>query len=217
MALLERVTSLLRANLNDLVDRAEDPEKMLKQLVLDMENQLLQVKTQVAMAIADQHLLEKKTEGHRIQAQEWSRKATLAVSRDRDDMAKQALARSLAETRSAEAFEEQLGDQRAQAELLRTNYHKLQQKLEDTKARCEVLRAMDRRAKVIGKAQKATVTLSHSAVDRYEERVMRQAATNHAHHVLNTPDVSDGFAEMERDEQVEALLEQLKNRRALSA
>ena len=60
MSLLERVGTLLRANLNDLVEKAEDPERMLKQIVLDMENQLLQVKTQVAIAIADQHLLEKK-------------------------------------------------------------------------------------------------------------------------------------------------------------
>ena len=60
MALLERVATLVRANLNDLVDKAEDPEKMLKQVTLDMENQLLQVKTQVAIAIADEHLLAKK-------------------------------------------------------------------------------------------------------------------------------------------------------------
>ena len=60
MALLERVGTLLRANINDLIEKAEDPEKLAKQLVLDMENQLLQVKTQVAIAIADQHLLQKK-------------------------------------------------------------------------------------------------------------------------------------------------------------
>ena len=59
MALLERVSTLVRANLNDLVDKAEHPEKMIKQVILDMQNQLLQVKTQVAIAIADQHLLEK--------------------------------------------------------------------------------------------------------------------------------------------------------------
>jgi phage shock protein A len=64
MSLLERVSTLLRANLNDLVEKAEDPERMLKQIVLDMENQLLQVKTQVAIAIADQHLLEKKRAEH---------------------------------------------------------------------------------------------------------------------------------------------------------
>src|ERR1700723_3364343 len=64
MALLERVGTLLRANVNDLIARAEDPEKLARQLVLDMENQLLQVKTQVAIAIADQHLLQKKKKEH---------------------------------------------------------------------------------------------------------------------------------------------------------
>ena len=60
MALLERVSTLIRANLNELIDKAEHPEIMIKQVILDMENQLLQVKTQVAIAMADQHLLEKK-------------------------------------------------------------------------------------------------------------------------------------------------------------
>ena len=65
MALLERVATLVRANLNDLIDKAEDPEKMIKQVILDMQNQLLQVKTQVAISIADQHVLEKKLAGER--------------------------------------------------------------------------------------------------------------------------------------------------------
>ena len=60
MALMERVATLVRANLNDLIDKAEDPEKMIKQVILDMQNQLLQVKTQVVIAIASRHLLEKK-------------------------------------------------------------------------------------------------------------------------------------------------------------
>ena len=65
MAVLERVATLIRANLNDLIDRAEDPEKMIKQVILDMENQLLQVKTQVAISMADQHLLQKKQRSRR--------------------------------------------------------------------------------------------------------------------------------------------------------
>ena len=68
MALMERVATLVRANLNDLIDKAEDPEKMIKQVILDMQNQLLQVKTQVAIAIADQHLLEKKRHGESRQS-----------------------------------------------------------------------------------------------------------------------------------------------------
>src|ERR1039458_948981 len=90
MSLLDRVSTLLRANLNDLVEKAEDPERMLKQIVLDMENQLLQVKTQVAIAIADQHLLEKKQAEQTEQAAEWRRKAELAVGKGQDDMARSA-------------------------------------------------------------------------------------------------------------------------------
>ena len=81
MALLERVATLMRANLNDLIDKAEDPEKMIKQVILDMQNQLLQVKTQVAISIADQHLLEKKQKESQDRASEWMRKAELAVDK----------------------------------------------------------------------------------------------------------------------------------------
>jgi phage shock protein A len=88
MAILERVSTLVRANLNDLIDRAEDPEKMIKQVILDMENQLLQVKTQVAISMADQHLLQKKRTEHQDRAAEWMRKAELAVDKHQDDLAR---------------------------------------------------------------------------------------------------------------------------------
>ena len=93
MALLERVSTLVRANLNDLIDKAEEPEKMIKQVILDMQNQLLQVKTQVAIAIADQHLLEKKKVENDDKVQEWMRKAELAVDKKQDDLARAALLR----------------------------------------------------------------------------------------------------------------------------
>ena len=139
MALMERVTTLLRANLNDLIDKAEDPEKMLKQLVLDMENQLLQVKTQVAIAIADQHLLEKKTAEHETAAASWKNKAALAVAKGRDDMAREALERSLSHVQMGRNFLEQLEDQRSEAEALRSAFLKLQQKLTETRAHCDLL------------------------------------------------------------------------------
>src|ERR1700757_3030772 len=93
MALLERVSMLVRANLNDLIDRAEDPEKMIKQVILDMENQLLQVKTQVAISLADQHLLQKKEQKQEDAAAEWMRKAELAVDKADDSLARIALER----------------------------------------------------------------------------------------------------------------------------
>src|SRR6201998_963069 len=95
MELLERVATLIRANLNDLIDQAEEPEKMIKQVILDMQNQLLQVKTQVAIAIADQHLLMKKQKENEDTADQWVRKAELAVDKGQDDLARAALERSM--------------------------------------------------------------------------------------------------------------------------
>src|SRR3954465_9139653 len=95
MALLERVATLVRANLNDLVDQAEDPEKMIKQVILDMENQLLQVKTQVAIAIADQHVLERKLKENEDSERQWIRRAELAVDKADDPLARAAVERSM--------------------------------------------------------------------------------------------------------------------------
>ncbi len=146
MALLERVGTLLRANINDLIEKAEDPEKLAKQLVLDMENQLLQVKTQVAIAIADQHLLEKKRKEHEEAMNQFNRKAELAVQKQQDDLARAALERSISHQQLAQSFAQQLDDQTAEAETLRNAFTKLQQKLEETRSTCEMLIARNRRA-----------------------------------------------------------------------
>jgi phage shock protein A len=91
MALLERVSTLIRANLNDLVDKAEDPEKMIKQVILDMENQLLQVKTQVAISIADQHMLEKKMHESGDNERQWMHRVEMALDKKDDALARAAL------------------------------------------------------------------------------------------------------------------------------
>ena len=119
MAVLERVATLVRANLNDLIDRAEDPEKMIKQVILDMENQLLQVKTQVAIAMADHHLLQKKQAEQADAAAEWMRKAELAVDKQQDDLARGALERYQSFTKMAEAYTQQVTDQKQQVDTLR--------------------------------------------------------------------------------------------------
>src|SRR3954453_9103950 len=129
MALMERVSALIRANLNDLVDKAEDPEKMLKQVILDMENQMMQVKTQVAIAIADEHLLAKKQKENAAKVAEWMRKAEMAVDKEKDDLARAALDRVETLRRMGEALEEQIADQRIHAEALRTALRKLDTKL----------------------------------------------------------------------------------------
>ena len=135
MALLERVSTLIRANLNDLIDKAEDPEKMIKQLILDMENQLLQVKTQVAISIADQHVLEGKFKENDDNEKQWLRRAELAVDKKDDALARSAIERSMSYKNMAESFHQQVEDQKTQVENLKSALLKLQQKLEP-KATC---------------------------------------------------------------------------------
>src|SRR3954471_20464781 len=151
MALLDRVATLIRANLNDLIDQAEDPEKMLKQVILDMQNQLMQVKTQVAIAIADQHLLLKKQKEHEEKALEWTRKAELAVNKRMDDLARAALDRTLSLRQISQGFAEQVADQNVQVENLKLAMRKLEAKLSEAQSKVELLLAQHRRARAAGK------------------------------------------------------------------
>jgi phage shock protein A len=217
MALLERVGTLLRANVNDLIARAEDPEKLAKQLVLDMENQLMQVKTQVAIAIADQHLIQKKKREHEDAVNEWHRKAEVAVNRQHDDLARAALTRSLSHQNLVNGFTQQLEDQTSEAETLRNAFSKLQQKLRETQAACEMLVAQHRRARTVGKANsaRAIAEAQHKSttLNKLRSSVLRQEATNTASHsILEDDSLEDRFAAIEQEDRVERLLEDLKNR-----
>jgi phage shock protein A len=218
MSLLDRVSTLLRANLNDLVEKAEDPERMLKQVVLDMENQLMQVKTQVAIAIADQHLLEKKKAEHELQGAEWRRKAELAVQKGQDDLARAALERALSQDQLAIGFTTQAEDQKHEADNLRQALRKLEQKLTETRAHCEMLIAEHRRAKVVGRAAKAQHVVGNdqeSAINRMKSKVHVSTAENAAATEVLTPEsLEDRFRTLESQDQVELMLKEIKSRQS---
>jgi phage shock protein A len=217
MALLERVATLIRANLNDLVDKAEDPEKMIKQLILDMQNQLLQVKTQVAVTIADQHLLMKKRQEHEQSAEEWVRKAELAVTKGQDDLARAALERSMTARQTAESFAEQVTDQTAQVENLKTALRKLELKLAEARSKSDVLIAQHRRARALTRASQARLAMGDGsttvALDRARNKVDHAEAVGHAKAQLLTDDVDERFAALEKQDAVEKLLAELKARK----
>ena len=217
MALLERVGTLLRANINDLIEKAEDPEKLAKQLVLDMENQLLQIKTQVAIAIADQHLLEKKLKEHEDAMNQWNRKAELAVQKQQDGLARAALERSLSNGQLSAAFTQQLEDQRAEAETLRNAFSRLQQKLSETRSTCEMLIAQRRRARTVGKANAVRTVVASSQraniLERLRSTIQRNEADNAANHmILESQSLEDQLSSLEKEDQIERLLEDLKSR-----
>jgi phage shock protein A len=221
MALLERVSTLVRANLNDLIDKAEDPEKMIKQVMLDMQNQLLQVKTQVAIAIADQHLLEKKQRENEDKTLEWMHKAELAVGKRDDDLARAALERSLSFRQLAESFAEQVVDQRTEVENLKNALRKLEQKLAEAQSKCDLLIAQHRRSRAVRKAGEAQTRAKNGSAAatfaRMKHKVMREEAVGNAHAELAGDSVEDRFAALEKENEIERLLADIKSRKSLPA
>src|SRR5438874_261914 len=217
MAILERVSTLVRANLNDLIDRAEDPEKMIKQVILDMGNQLLQVKTQVAISMADQHLLQKKQAEQEDRAAEWMRKAELAVDRQQDDLARAALERYQSFTKIAETYTRQAEDQKQQVGTLRKALAQLDQKLTEARAKSDLLIAQHRRARALGSASDAQLAVGGrgpaAGFDRMEQKVQRAEAISQATSTLLAEDVDRRFDTMEKDDEIGRLLEALKARR----
>ena len=217
MALLERVSTLIRANLNDLVDKAEDPEKMIKQVILDMQNQLLQVKTQVAISIADQHVLERKLQESEESAKQWVHRAELAVDKQDDALARAAVERSMSYQSMSESFRAQVEDQKTQVENLKTALLKLQQKLVEAQSKSDMLIAQHRRSRALGKATDAGRTIGDqsnaAAFDRMKKKVMHTEAATQASSELLSDNVEEKFAAMEKQDEVERLLNEIKSKR----
>ncbi len=216
MALLERVSTLVKANLNDLIDRAEHPEKMIKQVILDMQNQLLQVKTQVAIAIADQHLLIKKQKENEDKVAEWMRKAELAVDKMQDDLARAALQRVESYRELCDGYGQQVIDQKAQVENLKTALRLLEQKLTEAQAKSDLLIAQNRRAKAVAKASDAKMGGNGSsamAFDRMKHKVAHNEAMSQAKSELAADNMEDRLAALEKEDRIEQLLAELKTKR----
>jgi phage shock protein A len=185
-----------------------------------MENQLLQVKTQVAIAIADQHLLEKKRQEQADGAANWRAKAELAVKKGEDELARLALERALSHEEMVAGFAQQVVEQTAEAESLRATYTRLQGKLAETQAQCEMLVAQHRRAKMAGRATKAQQVVENgkeasktAVLGRLKARIQNAEAENHAGRVLlDGESLEDRFTKLERDGKVEQLLDELKQK-----
>ena len=217
MALLERVATLVRANINDLVDKAEDPEKMIKQVILDMQNQLLQVKTQVAISIADQHVLERKLKENEDNEQQWLRRAELAVDKKDEPLARAAVERSMSYKSMTESFHQQVEDQRTQVENLKSALLRLQQKLAEAQSKSDMLIAQHRRSRALGKATDAGIAIGDNsnaaAFDRMKSKVRHSESAAQAKAELVADNVDDRFAAMEKEGEIDRLLAEIKSKR----
>jgi phage shock protein A len=151
MGIFSRLAQLIRSNLNDLISRSEDPEKMLNQVVLDMNNQLVEAKKQVAASIADEKRLAKQFEQEAANAQEWERRAMMALRAGNEPLAKEGLARKREHDELAATYQEQWTKQKVAVDQLKKALRLLSDKIEEAKRKRNVLVARKKRAE----AQKA--------------------------------------------------------------
>lgn len=171
MSILQRITTLIRANINDLLDRAEDPEKVLKQMILDMEESVREGKIALAAAIAEETKLKAAYEENLKKAQEWLEKAELAVEKGEEDLAREALRRRKTAEQNAEAAKSQWEEQRKVCAQLRENLEVLESRVADAKARKDLLIARKKRAEAAKKVheQLAGLTRAQSAFETFEK------------------------------------------------
>src|ERR1044071_4811799 len=139
MGIFDRLSTMLRSNINDLISRAENPEKMLNQLILDMKSQLAKAKQEAAAAIADEKKLQADAEGLKKQAEDWERRAMLAVQEGRDDLATQALMRYNEALQGAQQLHETWVKHKADTESLKGQLRQLNDKIEEAKRKKNIL------------------------------------------------------------------------------
>ena len=178
MGLFDRLSAMLRSNINDLISRAENPEKMLNQLILDMKTQLAKAKQQVASAIADERKLQSDAEDLKKQAEDWERRAMMAVQEGRDDLAKQALGRYNEQLQAAQQLQETWLRHKAETEQLKLSLRQLNDKIEEAKRKKNILVARSKRAEAQQRIQETMSGLSDkSAFESFERMAEKIEAT----------------------------------------
>lgn len=211
--------TLIRANLNDLLDRAEDPEMMIKQLITDLNNHLIQVKTAAAQSLADQHILERRLEQARSEMEAAERRAELAVRNQDDRLARAALERYNSFQRTAEETERQLEEQRKETESLKAALAQIETKVAEVTRQRDVLLARHRRAVTKEKLTQARPDLKTerleeilSAIEGYVDQAEAKASAAVQLQQLSQPGDQYRLARLEEEDLIARQLQKLKEK-----
>ncbi len=185
MSIFTKLSTVIKSNINDLISRAENPEKMLNQIILDMRDQLAKAKREVAAAIADERKLRAQLDDEVKQTRQWEHRAMLAVKEDRDDMAKQALMRQAEHAERAAAIDGTWRAQATETEKLKGSLRQLNEKIEEAKRKRNLLVAKQRRAQAQKRIHETMSGLSNTsafdAFNRMAEKIEEQERESLAH------------------------------------
>jgi phage shock protein A len=223
MSIFQKLSTLFRSNINDLIARAENPEKMLNQIILDMRDQLANAKREVAAAIADERKLRAQVETEAKQAADWERRAVLAVKESRDDLAKQALLRQQEHGDRASALEQTWRAQAEETEKLKSSLKLLNDKIEEAKRKRNLLIAKQKRAQAQKRIHETMSGLSDTSAfdafnrmaERIEESERRTLAAAEVSEALSGDTLETEFSRLEKGDEMDHRLLALKREMGL--
>ncbi|UKP00061.1 PspA/IM30 family protein [Nostoc sp. UHCC 0870] len=214
MGLFDRIKRVVSANLNDLVNKAEDPEKMLEQAILEMQEDLVQLRQGVAQTIAAQKRSEKQYNDAQNEINKWQRNAQLALQKGDENLARQALERKKTYTETSTALKSSLDQQSTQVETLKRNLIQLESKISEAKTKKEMLKARITTAKAQEQLQNMVsgmnTSSAMSAFERMEEKVLMQEARAQSSAELASADLETQFAQLEAGSDVDDELAAMK-------
>lgn len=214
MGLFDRVSRLLRANVNDMVSKAEDPEKILEQAVMDMQEDLVQLRQAVASAIANQKRTEQQYNKAMADANSWQGKAQLALQKGDEDLAREALVRKKNYSETASTLKAQLDGQAGMVDTMKKSLIQLEGKISEAKTKKDMLKSRSQAAKAQEQLQGAVGRIgtnsAMAAFERMEEKVLIQEAKSQAAAELTGADLESKFAALSDGSDVDDELAQMK-------
>ncbi len=218
MGLFQRLKDLLEANISDLISKAEDPEKLLNLYIERATEELKKFNLQVNRAVADQLTLRQRIEASQKEIESWTTQAKVAVSQNRDDLAKIALERRKTAENNLLDYQSQLADQEKAVEELRANYRLLEEKLNKARSEKDQLVIRQRRAEAMKQANEAIQEVAgataFSDFDRMKDKVSRLEAEAQASRVSVESSVEDEFAKLKKSADALAVDDELAKLKA---
>ncbi|MBO8435774.1 MAG: PspA/IM30 family protein [Spirochaetes bacterium] len=203
MNIFSRFIDIINANMNAMLDKAEDPEKMLRMMIQEMEDTLIELKSSCASSMAEGAKLEKAVKEAEEASQRWEKRAMLAISKGKEDLAREALAEKLQMKKEAEQSAKLLEENRATVAESRKDIASLEEKLSESKARFRIIKEKQERARNEKKARESIRKDTEARFEEMEKRINRMNAEN---------DLNRGFEEMEKSDEIERELAELKKK-----
>lgn len=216
MSIFTRVRDLLSANINAMLDNAEDPEKMANEYLRQLNNELFEAKTSVAASMADAARLNRQEAEYKTQVDEWSRKAEAALRANNEQLARAALERKVQASKLADQYTQQSDQQEQQVEQLQQALVQLETRISETQAKRDLIIAKQNRAQTQEAVQRTVRGLNNvnalDKLDQLDQRLDERLDRADAMAKLEGGTLESQFRDLERDEEVDSELAELKRK-----